>query len=151
MRRVLVLFLVAFFAFAATAQEHKEGKGLLVVCEQELCIFSPVVGITPVSKPSREFVKNLREFHGLYVKNLKRNLLVPGQPENIWWIMVLLRPECGKEEWCIEVNIAEEKKGNKRILITRIFLSEEESFDAKTEAGEAAKKTGITILSGKKL
>lgn len=150
MGKVLVLLIVAFFSFAIAA-EQKRREAPLIICEQGLCIFPPVVGITPENKPRRVFIENLREFHGLYVESLKKKLLISGRPENFWWIMTLLRPECGKEEWCIEINIAEEKKGSKRILVTRLFLSEEESFDAGTEAEKAAEKTKIVILPVKKL
>lgn len=152
-RRALVLFLVGFFVFGSAGQavqEQKQEESLFAVCGQRVCILPPLVGAPPSGKPSKEFIGNLRRFHGLYTENLRKDLLISGQPKNIWWVIALLRPGCKNKKWCIEVNVAEEKKGAKHILITQIFLSEGESFDAGAEAEKAAKKTKTIILSVKK-
>ena len=150
--RTLVFFIVTFLSLGgiALANEQKgEKRRPLVECEQKLCIFSPVVGITSENRPPRIFIENLREFHRFYEKGLRESFSTSNGPENLWWVMALLRPRCGKEEWCIEVNIAEEKKGTKRILVVRIFLSEEKDFNAESEAKRAAEKTKMVILSAK--
>jgi len=150
--RTLVFSMVTFLSLGEInlAKEQKgERRRPLADCEQRLCIFPPVVGLTPESRPNRIFIENLREFHRFYVKGLRESFSSSNEPENLWWVMALLRPQCGKEEWCIEVNIAEEKKGGKRILVVRIFLSEERDFDAESEAKRAAEETKIVILSAK--
>jgi len=150
--RTLVFFMVAFLSLGkiALAREQKgEERRPLVDCEQKLCMLPPVVGKTAENRPTSIFIESLREFHRFYAKGLRENFSSSNEPENLWWILALLRPQCGKEKWCIEVYIAEEKKGAKPILVVRIFLSEEKNFNAEFEAKRIAKETKMAIISAK--
>lgn len=151
--KVLVLLAAISFSLGSIAWGQwvqNERRSSWMVCEAGLCIFPPVVGMTPGSEPNRSFVDSLREFHRLYVKSLRNKLSTFDEAENLWWLMVILRPGCEKGKWCIEVNVAEEKRGARPILITRIALSGEKGFDAEVKAEEAAEKTKIVIFPSKK-
>jgi hypothetical protein len=150
MGRITILLVVAFFPSTVVTWGQKEERVPLIVCEHKLCVLPPIIGIVPESKPAMSFIKNLQEFHRFYIESLREKFLTSDKPENLWWAVVLLRPECGKEEWCIEVDIAEEKKGARPILVTRILLLERGNFDAGTEAEKAAEKTKAVIFPAQK-
>lgn len=114
---------------------------LLAQARENIVVLPPIAASRTRTPPPQEMRKILIDFHKYYQDEL-RELTASDQPPDLWWILVVLVPECKDYKgWCIQIRAVKEKRNAEAIIITQIPISDKAAFDSAAEAKKAAKKT----------